>query len=221
MLAVVAIGAARADSAIGGSAPAPAAAPDLSDPFYIGIRVGAMPVRQYADRIDQGLADRGFDGVTASTDNSGTAGTLFLGYEFTRHTAVELGYTYREATAAHLSGTVASTANLTPLLQNTTELLRGYGNILSLSYAGRFEVLPRLSLEPRLGGFYWATKVTASGGGDRIDTTHEGGGVTAGLTAAYRVWRGLELGLSVDHYRGSPSNIATLYAGTLEWRFGY
>jgi subtilase family serine protease len=214
LLAVTAVGAARADSAAG-------AAPAVSDPFYIGIRVGGMPVRQYSDRIDQGLADRGFDGVTASTDNSGTAGTLFVGYEFTRHTAVELAYTYRNATAAHLSGTIPSSASLTPLLQNTTELIRGYGNILALSYAGRFEVLPRFSLEPRLGGFFWATKVSAVGSDDRIDTTHEGGGVTAGLTGAYRVWRGLELGVSVDHFRGNPSNIATLYAGTLEWRFGY
>jgi hypothetical protein len=145
---------------------------------------------------------------------------LFAGYEFTRHTAIELAYTYREATVAHLSGTIPSAASLTPLLQNTTELIRGYGNIVSLSYAGHFEVLPRFSLEPRLGGFFWATKVSAVGPDDRIDTTHEGGGVTAGLTGAYRVWRGLELGVSVDHYRGNPSNIATLYAGTLEWRFG-
>jgi hypothetical protein len=192
----------------------------MTDRLYAGIRVGSMPVRQYAGDINQGLAGRGFDGVTANTTDSGAAGTLFAGYEFTRHTAIELAYTYREATVAHLSGTIPSAASLTPLLQNTTELIRGYGNIVSLSYAGHFEVLPRFSLEPRLGGFFWATKVSAVGPDDRIDTTHEGGGVTAGLTGAYRVWRGLELGVSVDHYRGNPSNIATLYAGTLEWRFG-
>jgi hypothetical protein len=106
------------------------------------------------------------------------------------------------------------------LLQDTASLIRDYGNIVSLSYAGRFEVLPRFSLEPRLGGFFWATKASAIGLDDRINATHEGGGVTAGLTAAYRVWRGLEVGVSVDHYHGFPSNIATLYAGTLEWRFG-
>jgi hypothetical protein len=191
-----------------------------ADPYYVGVRVGGMPVRQDAGHIDQGLADRGFDAVTAATDDSGAAGTLFVGYEFTPHTAVELGYTFREATAAHLSGTLPSTASLTPLLQNTTELIRSYGNIVSLSYAGRFELLPRFSLEPRLGGFFWATKVSAVGFDDRVDTTHEGGGVTAGATAAYRVWRGLELGVSIDHYRGFPSNIATLYAGTVVWRFG-
>jgi hypothetical protein len=216
MLAVMAVGAARADSSTSGTQPEPTA----SDPFYIGIRVGSMPVRQYAGDINQGLADRGFEGVTANTTDSGAAGTLFAGYEFTRHTAIELGYTYREATVAHLSGTIPSAASLTPLLQNTTELIRGYGNIVSLSYAGHFEVLPRFSLEPRLGGFFWATKVSAVGPNDRIDTTHEGGGLTAGLTGSYRVWRGLEIGVSVDHYRGNPSNIATLYAGSLEWRFG-
>jgi hypothetical protein len=62
--------------------------------------------------------------------------------------------------------------------------------------------------------------VTVTGLDDHVDATHEGGGVTAGASATYRVWRGLELGLSIDHYRGFPSNIATLYAGTVEWRFG-
>jgi hypothetical protein len=190
------------------------------DPLYVGVRVGGMPIRQNAGRLDAGLADRGFDTVTASSDTSGVAGTLFVGYEFMPHTAVELGYTFRDATAAHVNGTIPSTASLTPLLQDTASLIRDYGNIVSLSYAGRFEVLPRFSLEPRLGGFFWATKASAIGLDDRINATHEGGGVTAGLTAAYRVWRGLEVGVSVDHYHGFPSNIATLYAGTLEWRFG-
>jgi hypothetical protein len=191
-----------------------------TDPYYVGIRVGSMVLRQDSSKIDQGLASAGFGDVTATTDNSGVAGTLFLGYEFTAHTALELSYTFRDSTTAHLSGTIPSTSKLTPLLLETAELTRGYGNIIALSYSGRFEVLPRFSLEPRLGGFFWASKASAAALDDRVDTTHEGGGVTAGLTAAYRLWRGLELGLSVDHYRGFPSNIATLYAGSLEWRFG-
>jgi hypothetical protein len=206
------------------SARADQSAPDqpasAADPFYVGIRVGSMPLRQDSSKIDQGLASLGFSGVTATSETSGTAGTVFLGYEFTPHTAVELGYTFRDSTTAYLSGTIPSKASLTPLLQDTAELTRGYGNIVSLSYSGRFEVLPRFSLEPRLGGFFWATKAVAISLDDRIDTTHEGGGVTAGLTAAYRIWRGLEVGVNVDHYRGFPNNIATLYGGSLEWRFG-
>jgi hypothetical protein len=213
-LAFAAVNSARADQSA-------VAQPATSlDPFYVGIRVGSMPLREDSGKIDQGLASLGFGDVTATSDTSGTAGTVFLGYEFTPHAALELGYTYRDSTTAHLSGTIPSISKLTPLLQDAAELTRGYGNIVSLSYAGRFEVLPRFSLEPRLGGFFWATKASATGFDDRIDTTHEGGGVTAGLTAAYRVWRGLEFGVSVDHYRGFPNNIATLYAGTLEWRFG-
>jgi hypothetical protein len=193
---------------------------DAADPYYAGIRVGSMPLREDVNKIDQGLATLGYGGVTATTDTSGTAGTVFLGYSFTPHAALELGYTFRDSTAARLTGTIPSLAKLTPLLQDTTELTRGYGNIVSLSYSGRFEALPRFSLEPRLGGFFWATKDVAISLDDRIDHTHEGGGVTAGLTGAYRVWRGLELGVSVDHFRGFPNNIATLYAASMGWRFG-
>jgi hypothetical protein len=207
---------ARADS----SAPASDSS-SAGSPYYIGVRAGAMPVRIDAGHIENELADRGFADVSASTHTSGAAGTLFAGYEFTAHTAVELGYTYRDATAADLKGTIPASSSVTPLLENTASLIRGYGNIVSLSYAGRFEVVPRFQLEPRLGGFFWATKVTATGPDDRVDATHEGGGITAGLSATYRLWKGLEVGVSVDHYHGFPSNIATLYAGTLEWRFGH
>jgi hypothetical protein len=213
-LACVSSNSARADQSSTGQ-------PDgTTDPYYVGIRVGSMPIRQDSTKIDQGLTSLGFPDVTANSNTSGTAGTVFLGYEFTPHTALELGYTFRDSTTAHLSGTIPSISKLTPLLQDTAELTRGYGNIVSLSYSGHFEVLPRFSLEPRLGCFFWATKAVAITLDDRIDTTHEGGGVTAGLTAAYRLWRGLEFGVSVDHFRGFPNNIATLYAGTLEWRFG-
>ncbi len=192
----------------------------LTDGFYDGIRIGAMPVRRSASKIDEGLAARGFGDVSADSDTRAAAGTVFFGYEFLPHTAVEFAYTFREATAATLTGTIPSKGSLTPLLESTAGLIRGYGNIYAVSYAGHFEVLPRFSLEPRLGGFFWATKVSAIGFDDRIDSTHEGGGGTAGLSAAYRLWRGLELGLSVDYYRGSPSNTATLFGGTVEWRFG-
>ena len=207
-------GVARADQ------PLSAPSADWSDPFYVGIRVGSMPVRLDASKINQGLASLGYSAVSATTDTSGTAGTVFLGYEFTPHAGLELAYTYRDARAAQLHGNIASVANLTPLLRDTTEMLRDYGNIVALSYGGHFEVAPRFTLEPRLGGFFWATKDTAVGLDDRIDQTHEGGGVTVGLTGAYRVWRGLELGVAIDHFRGFPNNIATFYGGTLEWRFG-
>jgi hypothetical protein len=220
MFAFATVHVARADQSAATQSAATDQPTAVGDPFYVGVRVGSMPLRLESNKIDQGLAALGFGTVTADSDTSGIGGTVFLGYAFTEHAALELGYTYRNSDTAHLSGTIPSSASLTPLLQDTTELIRGYGNIVSLSYSGRFELLPRFSLEPRLGGFFWATKTVATGLDDRVDATHEGGGVTAGVTAAYRVWRGLELGINVDHYRGFPNNIATLYGGSVEWRFG-
>jgi hypothetical protein len=191
-----------------------------TDPYYVGLRVGSMPLRQDSTDIDQGLSSRGFPAVTATRDTSGAAGTVFAGYEFTPHTALEIGYTFRNSTTYYLRGTIPSTSQLMPLLQDTTDLMRGYGNLFSLSYSGHFEVLPRISLEPRFGGFFWSTRESAFALDERVDTTRQGGGVTAGLTAEYRLWRGLEVGISADYFRGVPHNIATLYAGTLEWRFG-
>lgn len=47
-----------------------------------------------------------------------------------------------------------------------------------------------------------------------------GASLTLGVGAAYRVWRGLEFGIGIDNFRGSPKNVATLYSGSLELRFG-
>jgi hypothetical protein len=218
---VMALGLAVLVSAAGsGSVRADQAAADSGIALDLGVRVGAMPVRLDAGKIDEGLGALGYGTVSASTDSAGIAGTVFVDYEFTAHAGVEVGYTYRDATAAHLHGTIGSAAELPALLQDTTDEVRSYGNIVSLSYVGHFDLAPRVSLEPRFGGFFWATKVTAVGFDDHIATTHEGGGVTLGLTAAYHLWRGLEVGVAVDHFRGFPSNIATLYSGSLEWRFG-
>jgi hypothetical protein len=220
-----AVGTARADQPAAGSAAAGSAASGASadwlDPLYVGIRVGGMPTRLHSADIDTGLADLGYGGIAASTDTSAIGGTLYVGYEFAPHADVEFGYTHRSAEAATLAGTIPSTANIAPLLQDTAGLIRSYGNIFSLSFRPRFEVAPRIMIDPRIGGFFWSTKVTAQSDGDRFDATHEGGGVTAGIGAAYRLWRGLELGIGVDYFHGSPSNNATLYGGSLEWRFGH
>lgn len=214
-----AVGTARADQPAAGSAASGASA-DWADPLYVGIRVGGMPARLHSADIDTGLAALGYGGIAASTDTSAVGGTLYVGYEFAPHADVEFGYTHRSSEAATLTGTIPSTANIAPLLQDTTGLIRDYGNIFSLAFRPRFEVAPRIMIDPRIGGFFWSTKVTAQSDGNRFDATHEGGGVTAGIGAAYRLWRGLELGIGVDYFRGSPGNSATLYGGSLEWRFG-
>jgi hypothetical protein len=187
---------------------------------YVGVRVGAMPTRLDASTLSGDLASRGDAGFSATTDNSAVGETLYVGDALTKHLAVEFGYTHRDSTAARVTGTVAGAADIESVLANTASIIRGYGNIFSLSARARFDLAPRLMLDARLGGFFWDTKVTAEGNGDSSSLTHQGGGVTGGLGLAYRVWRGLEVGVVVDHYHGVPSNLATLYGGSIEWRFG-
>jgi hypothetical protein len=199
-----------------------AASPQSSwlDPFYIGIRVGGMPVRMHAGQIDAGLNASGFSGVTAATDTSAAAGTMYIGYELASHADLEFGYTYRDSKVATLDGTIASIADVPALLRETTGLIRGYGNIFALSFRSPFELAPRFTIVPRVGAFVWDTKVTAVSDGASFSDTHRGGGLTAGVGFAYRVWQGLWIGVGADIFRGSPDNIATLYGGSIEWRFG-
>ncbi len=190
------------------------------DPFYVGIRFGSMTTHLNSGYVETGLAADGYPGVQAITGSSEPAGTVYVGYEVAPHADVEFGYTHRSANVATLNGIVASAASIPPLLQDTAALIRGYGNVFSLSFRPRIEFAPNFMLDARIGGFYWDTKLTAQTSGYRFDDTHDGGGVTVGAGVAYRVWRGLEFGVGADFFRGFPHNIGTLYSGTLEWRFG-
>jgi hypothetical protein len=197
-----------------------ARADSLLDPLYAGIRFGEMSTHLSAGDIDRSLAGLGYPGVEAHTASNEPSGTLYVGYELAPHANVEFGYTHRSADVATLNGVVESKLSVTPLLQDTTDVIRGYGDIFALTFSPRFEIAPRLSLDPRLGGFFWDTKVTAQAEGFRVDTTHEGGGVTGGVGLTYRVWRGLKVGVGADYFRGIPHNTGVLYGGSLEWRFG-
>jgi hypothetical protein len=219
LLIVMASGITRADQP-----GAPTATGDAQntwlDPFYVGVRGGSMSTRLKTADIENALATDGYPGIQAYTGASKPAGTVYVGYEFAPHADVEFAYMHRSANVATLYGTVASAANIPPLLQDTAALIRSYGNIFSLSFRPRIELVPNFMLDPRIGGFYWDTKVTAQSSGDRFNEDHDGGGVTIGAGVAYRVWRGLELGVGADFFRGFPHNLGTLYSGTLEWRFG-
>ena len=192
----------------------------LLNRLYVGARVGAMPLELNAADIDRGLAARGYPNARASAQASGIGATYYVGFDLTRRLDLELGFTHRQETVARVSGTVASADAVAPLLHATTDVLRGYGSIYAISLRWHQRLGARFALDSRLGAFAWDTTVTATAGGSRIRSTHGGGGATAGVGVSYRVWRDLEIGLGADYFHGTPRNVATLYGGTLEWRFG-
>jgi hypothetical protein len=204
----------------GSTGAARAASPGLFDRLYLGVRVGAMPLSMDTGRLDAQLAASGYGSVTAQKDTNGTGETVYLGIQLSRHNAFEIAYTNRESRVASLSGTIGSVTDLPALLSATAGPLRGYGNIFSASYRARIRLLNRLYLDPRIGGFYWSTRERVDGLGTSFTTHHRGGGLTTGLGLSYRLWRSLYAGVGADYFRGSPRNDATLYGGSLEWRFG-
>lgn len=207
----------------GVAVPSPAraqAAADTSGRSYIGLRIGGMPVRVDNDALAYQLSGVGLQSVSVSSSSTSVAGTLYGGYFFTTGLAAEVGYTHRDATLVTLTGTLPSAASSQAAAQSTANLLRGYGDAYTLSLTGRPRIRSIVTLSPRLGLLYWTTQINASAGSASVRETHSGGGLTAGLGVSVSVWRELSLGVAVDHFRGSPTNLATLYSGTVEWRWG-
>ena len=187
---------------------------------YLGLRVGAMPVRVDADALAYQLSGVGLQSASVSSGSTSVAGTVYGGYFVTPALAAEFGFTHRDSTLVTLTGTLPSAASSQAAAQSTANLLRGYGDAYTLSLTGRPKLGSYITLTPRLGLLYWTTQIKATAGSASVRETHSGGGLAAGLGASVRVWRDLSLGLAVDHFRGSPSNVATLYSGTLEWQWG-
>lgn len=201
--------------------PSPSNRTPWAEHLYVGIRAGSMRLQLNSSKLEQQLAADGYTAANAHEDRSATSGTVYIGYELDPKAAIEFGYTHRNAQTFTLDGAVASAASIPTLLGDATRALRGYGSIYSFSFLTRLEPLPRLSIDPRLGPFFWDTKVTVEANGLSESTRHAGGGGTAGVGIAYRLWRGLHVGVGVDYFRGTQYNVATLYGGSLEWRFGY
>lgn len=187
--------------------------------IYAGVRVGQLNVNVDEGAIGNRLGALGLTAAEVHVEHAATAGTVYAGISWAPAFGLELSATHRDARVATIDGTISSGGGLPALLEGATGVIRGYGNLYALSYAGRWSLAPRLFLDPRVGVYAWRTEVTASGSGQSASARHGGGGLTAGLGLSYRVWRQLEIGVGVDHYRGNPSNIATLYAGSLAWRW--
>ncbi len=192
----------------------------LVDRLYAGVRFGAMQIGIDKAALKSSLAAAGYSGVQTGNGSTTGAGTVYIGYELMPHADVEFGYTYRQGTTATLSGSEPSASSISPLLQTSAGLVRGYGDIYALSFRERVEFLPGFTFNPRVGAFAWDSNTTASSGGASASSTHAGGGITLGAGLAYRVWCGLELGGGIDYFRGNPYDTGELYAVTAEWRFG-
>jgi hypothetical protein len=200
-----------------------AAASDNGDflaDFYVGVKAGPMPVHFDAERVERQLHADGYDSVYGSGSPDAVGGALYVGYQLAPFADVEFGYSYRAPKSATLTGIVPADTSIPTLLRDTARALNGYGNTYSLSFRSPIEVAPRFTIEPRFGAFLWETSVTTEFDGDSAHDTRSGGGITAGAGIAYRLWRGLKIGVGVDYFRGTQENIATLYGGSLEWRFG-
>ncbi len=211
LLACVGVGTVRADEA--------AERPAFADNLYVGIRAGDLALYFDSAKVSQRLATQGYPGISVKKDRSAAGGLLYLGYELRPLLDIELGYARRNSSIATLTGTTAA-GNLQALLDSAAHALTGYGSIYSLCLRSRWEPVPRLMITPRFGGYFWNSRVTVEANGESAATTHQGGGVTLGLGASYRVWRGLELGIGADYFRGSQDNRAALYGVSLEWRPG-
>jgi hypothetical protein len=192
----------------------------FADHLYAGVRAGSMRLKLDSSNIENELAASGYNNVQAKVDPNAASGTVYIGYELRPHIDIELGYTYRDATALTLSGSVPSASSVSPLVKEASALVHGYGDIYAVSFREHGEILPRLTLNPRVGFYLWDSRFKATTTGYSDSTTHSGVGITLGVGLAYRIWRGLELGGGVDYFRGNPDNNATLYGGSMEWRFG-
>ncbi len=134
--------------------------------FYVGSGVGMMS-SNFARTNDDGSLGGNYD-----SDNSGIAGDVFLGYEFTDHFGVEAGYHYLGRTEMASSSTGGPSWSAGPV--------RAENDVEGGSFAGvvRVPVTERTTLIGTLGMFWWISKETFEDGGIQTVEKESGSSVT-------------------------------------------
>ncbi|MDR3417552.1 MAG: hypothetical protein P4L83_15355 [Nevskia sp.] len=199
-------------------AAAPAAQALRLDEFLGGVRAGAVTSNIGNGVLTQELRAKGYN-VQAGNGSTGAGETVYVGYSPIGHLDLLLSYTHTDAAKVTLTGT--SPASVQQLLRDAAGLVTGYGgDAYALSARLHGELLPGLSLGPRVGILLVSTHTTLDSGAVHLDETHQRGGLTMGVGLQYRVWRGLNVGGGVDYYRTAGDRHFTLGEGEVEWRFG-
>lgn len=188
-----------------------------TDQIYGGIRLGRID-NNLAGTLRRGLREQGYTGITSSGDSDRLGGTLYIGYAFLPFGDFELGYTHADNPDVRLHGTLASGTSLDALLHDAGRLARGYGDQYSAAIRVPMPMTSRLSIAPRFGLLLTTTSVRLRAADRQLTFNDHGGGYTAGADLRYRLWRGLQLGVSINYFDASSDKHSVEYAGLIEWR---
>ncbi|MGH8541159.1 MAG: hypothetical protein ACRETW_11725, partial [Stenotrophobium sp.] len=118
---------------------------------------------------------------------------------------------------ATLTGTAPQ--NVNQLLSTTADLTKGGGNAVSLALRYRYAFTPSVFLNARAGGYGWRTRTVINTGSGSLDQHESGGGFTLGAGPSFRIYKGLEAGVSLDYFRSTSTNHYAQATATLEYRF--
>jgi len=136
--------------------------------------VSAACTRMSAGNIDRSLAGLGYPGVgQIRRHRSPAAPCMWLRIGAARGRRVRLHPSQRKCRDAEWNRCLGCERHA--LLQDTTDVIRGYGNIFSLTFRPRAENRTESHARSAYRWFFLDTKSRA-GAGFRVDNTHEGGG---------------------------------------------
>lgn len=194
---------------------APAQAFDTQD-IYGGLRLGELN-SNLGHTLQAGLRHRGYAGVSSDGGNGSFGGTLYIGYAILPDVDFELGYTHADDPDVRLHGSLSPGTNLGPLLQEAGELASRYGDLYSFAIRMPLPISPRLSIAPRAGVLLIDSDAQVRAGGQHLHVNERSGGYVLASDLRYRIWRALQVGGSINYFRGSHDSHVIEYAALLEW----
>jgi opacity protein-like surface antigen len=118
-------------------------------------------------------------------EDTSTAVKYFLGWQFGRHWAAEIGYTDLGKVGSEQPGTFKE------------DIKARLGEV---TIVGSYPATGRFMIYGKAGGFYAHTTADVTSSGVQARLSESGGGVTWGFGAQYYLWKGLAARLEAQRY---------------------
>jgi len=199
------------------------AANAIAGEWNIGANYGVATGDTGTSDLNKDLAAQGLNATADSSDDTRTAWTLYMGYDFLPNWGVEGGYVDLGEVTTSFSGTatdidtfLAASSDIHP---NTAQ-----GWQLSGVYYYPFEALPQLKAKARVGAFFWESDYTLHGVTAFRNVDESGTDISFGLGLKWMLdqfdWTppGLSANVNWDRYSidGEPID---LFSVGLAYRF--
>ena len=166
--------------------------------WYLGAELGVAITDISAADLDSFYQDAGINAQSIELDKSDTFTSMYLGYQYHRYFAVELGYVDLGERSVDFIGKTTDWDNFT---DNVAQIYPQSGKGISAALVAFWPISPQLLLSGKLGYWHWqGDYITQQNAGEIGSSTKQGNDLWFGVSLGYQFNKRNQLYLSAQQF---------------------